>query len=110
MPTGGSQLQVSITHDEGGVLISVGGELDLASSPALEEAIIPFRDQAQPLILDLTAVTFVDVVGIRAIIRVCEEGHARLGAGSPQVRRMLQLIEQVSSIATGGWWVGDEPS
>lgn len=110
LPPGGSQLQVSMTHDGDSLVLSVSGELDLASSPVLEEAIIDCRRLGQPLVFDLSAVTFVDVVGIKPITGSCEEGDARLRAGSPCVRRLLHLIEEVSPISTDAWWLdGGEP-
>jgi anti-anti-sigma factor len=75
--------------------VAASGELDLATAPELSTAVAAHHD-ARPLVLDLTAVTFIDSSGVRALI---EADRSRAGsssrlvvlAGEGPVRRMLEL-------------------
>jgi anti-anti-sigma factor len=92
-----SQFQVEV-HSEGRVaMIAVGGELDLASSPALEDQVA--RALASPVelvVLDLRELEFMDSTGLSILVkanhRAVDEGR-RFGLvkGSPQVQRLLDL-------------------
>ena len=60
----------------GGVALTAAGELDLATVPALRERLDAAIDAgARHLVLDLTAVTFMDSVAMAAIL------HARTRLG-----------------------------
>lgn len=83
-------------HDvDGATVLAVGGEVDLLTVPDLTAAL---GDPA-PLVLDLTAVTFLDSAGINAILRAsqnAEKAGARLLvvaglAGDGVVARTLRL-------------------
>jgi anti-sigma B factor antagonist len=75
--------------------VAASGELDLAAAPELAAAVARHHD-ARLLVLDVTAVTFIDSSGVRALI---EADRSRAGAGSRlavlagegPVRRMLEL-------------------
>ncbi|MEA2296055.1 MAG: anti-sigma factor antagonist [Solirubrobacteraceae bacterium] len=59
-------------------VVSVGGELDLSTVPALRGALVGALDRGiTRLVIDLTHVTFVDSVGVGAILHT----KRRLGAG-----------------------------
>ena len=53
-------------------LLLVGGELDIASAPILIAAVEPFTTSGRyrRIVLDLSAVTFVDLHGLRALEHV----------------------------------------
>jgi len=56
------------THEQDGVLVAVlTGEIDLSNAVALEERIAAAGDEAVPLVVDLTAVTFLDSAGVRLL-------------------------------------------
>ena len=62
----------------GGLVITVEGELDMATAPALRERLTTATDAgATALVLDLRQVTFMDSVGLAAILHA----RSRLGAG-----------------------------
>jgi len=75
--------------------VAASGELDLATAPELSAAVAQHND-ARLLVLDVTAVTFIDSTGVRALI---EADRSRAGAGlrvavlagEGPVRRMLDL-------------------
>jgi anti-sigma B factor antagonist len=70
------RLAVEPIGDGAATLLALAGELDLATVPALRGALQGALDQgATRLVIDLTAVTFVDSVGVGAILH----GKRRLG-------------------------------
>jgi anti-anti-sigma factor len=88
---------VEVRHDERGLVISVSGELDLASSPALDAALV--RAGAAPaerVILDLRRVSFMDSTGLSVLVKAqrhANESRQQLAVvtGSDQVLRLLTL-------------------
>lgn len=92
-----SNFRVEVRQENGAPFLSVHGELDLASSPALEEELARIADGAPGLvIIDLRELEFMDSTGLSVLIRAQhraqETGH-RLAIvnGSRQVRRLLSL-------------------
>src|SRR3979409_2393089 len=61
-----------------GVLVTVTGELDIATAPQLREALTARPAEGGLIVVDLTPVTFMDSTGLEAIVRL----HTALaGAG-----------------------------
>jgi anti-sigma B factor antagonist len=92
-----SQFRVDVRQEQGGTVIAVSGELDLASSPALEEQLDRvFNSDKKLVILDLRELEFMDSTGLSVLIRAhqaAEEADRRLYLvkGPPQVQRLLSL-------------------
>jgi anti-anti-sigma factor len=80
------------------------GELDLATSQLLIEAISPVAAQDGDLRFDLTELSFIDSSGIRSFLIAAESlgtrGHLILESPSEPVLRTLRLvgIEQAENI------------
>jgi anti-anti-sigma factor len=93
----GSSLDVSIRTERGAMVLAVGGELDLASFATLEQAIDSVSDANPELVvLDLGELEFMDVTGLRAVLRSDQrlrERGKRLALAGPTagVRRLLTL-------------------
>jgi anti-anti-sigma factor len=81
----------------------LGGELDLATAPMLEEAIAPSVANGGGIVLDLASVTFLDSMAINAILRISRtlDGEGCLFLHSPQ-RNVLRVLELLA--------VGDVPN
>jgi anti-anti-sigma factor len=63
---------------DGTAVVAITGELDLSTVPALRGALAGARERsARRVVVDLTDVTFVDSVGVGAIL----QAKRRLGAG-----------------------------
>jgi anti-sigma B factor antagonist len=86
--------------DEDVLLVSATGELDLAAAQNFETEIR--RELAKDgvnVVLDLSAVQFIDSTGIRALLRVADDGNrdgSRLTVRrdlQPAVKRLLKLTE-----------------
>lgn len=93
---GGPALRVAVQRRRpGSAVVTVAGELDLATAPLLDE--ILFADLAELVVVDLTAVTFLGVAGITVLLRhrdlACLRGAAfRLVAGTRPVLRPMRLL------------------
>ena len=56
------------TREQDGVLVAVlTGEVDLSNAVSLEERIAAAAGDGVPLVVDLTAVTFIDSAGVRLL-------------------------------------------
>ena len=61
-----SELARLDTHRVGGIVCaSIEGELDMSSAPRIESKISNAAPGDEPLVVDLTAVTFMDSAGVR---------------------------------------------
>ena len=84
-------------QDNGTPVISVMGEVDLATVPALEEALLGMeRRPDRRVIVDLTGCTFLDSSGLRALVGTrerLERTNRRLALVlcTPGVLRVLQV-------------------
>ncbi len=80
-----------------GTVISLSGELDLASSPALEEAIDRvFASETKVVVIDLRRLEFMDSTGLSIIVKAqqtAEDRDVQLNVvnGPAQVQRLLSL-------------------
>jgi anti-sigma B factor antagonist len=85
------------TVERGGSLVLVlEGELDIATSHLLDEALVRARaTDAARIVVDLFAVSFIDSTGLHVLIKhaCAEESHprVRLTKGSPQAQRLFEL-------------------
>ncbi|MEU9273096.1 STAS domain-containing protein [Streptomyces sp. NPDC048251] len=91
-------LILTITHTDGHLaILSVGGEIDIQTAPALREEALAVITQGHPhLILDLTGVTFCDSSGFNALIGIMRcamatNGSLTLAAIPDRLLRMLDL-------------------
>lgn len=90
-------LLIAVSGEGQRVVLQLDGELDLASVPALEDAMASATlDDIAELVLDLRGLEFIDSTGLRAILlqdkRSTERGQTfALVRGSEQVQRLLDL-------------------
>jgi anti-sigma B factor antagonist len=60
-------------HENGRLLVTVRGELDLATAPELEALVLPALDAGGRVLLDLHELDFMDSSGVRVLVAA----HAR---------------------------------
>jgi anti-sigma B factor antagonist len=92
-----SHFRLEVRNEQTATVIAISGELDLASSPALQEEL----DRAQAtdaslLIIDLRELDFMDSTGLSVLVRAhqrADEQGRRLAMvkGPQQVERLLSL-------------------
>jgi anti-sigma B factor antagonist len=85
------QLEI-VTTDEG---FRLRGELDMATAGDLSELLKTAVERTDPLVLDLSEVSFMDSSGLRALLEGAglpkESGPLVILDPSPQVRRVLDI-------------------
>ena len=79
--------------------LSVGGELDVATAPALRESFLGVlnQDDVPDLVVDARGLTFVDSSGIAVLLMAArrwtaEERRLTLRSPSPQLIRVIDLL------------------
>lgn len=92
-----SHFRVEVANRGEAAVISVSGELDLASSPALEEELERVAaSDASLVVVDLRELEFMDSTGLSVLVRAHQraaQSSQRFGLinGSQQVQRLLSL-------------------
>jgi len=94
-------LVIEETREGDNARLQLSGELDLASSNSLVDAVTRLAGAgAREIVLDIGPLVFIDSTGLRALLSsraVCAEKDAELMLApapenvSPQVRRLLQV-------------------
>lgn len=89
---------LAVHEVDGGTVLVLAGDLDLASAPRLAHAVERLTDVPGPVVLDLRDVAFVDSSGVSALLdveRLVEAKHRRLALLQPAgaVTRLLDLVE-----------------
>jgi anti-sigma B factor antagonist len=89
--------ELMVGRHNGLATVVVTGELDLATAPELARALDEHGD-AELLLVDLTATTFIDSTGVRMLIEADRRSVASgallvIMAGEGPVRRVLELCE-----------------
>ena len=87
-------------------MVTVSGELDVASSQALEHELTKLQDVAT-VIVDLRALSFLDSTGLGVLVRahqLAKDGGRRFGLvrGNGQVDRLLTLTGLDRELLVGG--------
>ena len=92
-----SHFRVEVQNQDQATVIAVSGELDLASSPALQEELDRVSaSESDLLIIDLRDLDFMDSTGLSVLVRAhqrAEQEGRRLAMvkGPQQVQRLLSL-------------------
>lgn len=90
-------MQIEVRSEPDRVVLSLHGELDLASAPLLQEEIAGAEaDDAALIVLDLDDLEFIDSTGLRIILAAHERSQERgqvlaLTRGSQQVQRLMSI-------------------
>jgi anti-anti-sigma factor len=94
-------LRVLTSRDGPRIVVTLEGELDLASAAYLRSRLLPESRHAagQPLVLevDAAALTFVDVAGIGALVEIATAaaragGAFRLRRTTTQLDRLIEML------------------
>jgi len=88
--------KVTSRAEDGGVVLALTGELDLAGAAALTEALAEARAAGGALTVDLSELEFIDSSGLGVLVRfnnaAMASGYAyTMIAGPPQVHRAFVL-------------------
>jgi len=84
--------QLTVHADESGPepVISVAGELDLATAPQLTAAAKASLDSnPQRVVFDLSELRFMDSSGLRVLLEIANQAEVSIRAASDAVRRII---------------------
>jgi anti-sigma B factor antagonist len=60
---------VDVARPRGGVVVVVTGELDVATAPELDAALLAAEVGAEQVVVDLTRLSFLDSTGLKILVR-----------------------------------------
>jgi anti-sigma B factor antagonist len=102
---------IGVARLNGRTVLELGGELDLATAPELEDAIRARVGAGESLVLDLRRLDFMDSSGVRALVAghgaAKEAGSSFVIVRAPEGTEVHRVID-VSGIA-GALGMVDEP-
>ena len=91
-------MDVSSRQEQGRAVVSVRGEVDLYTSPALRDALAAaFARRESTVIVDLSEVTYMDSSGIATL--VVAHGAARKSAGRLVLAGLTDRVREVFKLA-----------
>ena len=89
---------IDVDERQDRTVVTPRGELDMASAPELEQAVMPRLDSGAWVVLDLRALDFIDSSGLRVVVgahRAAEDGGGRFtcvrGAAGSTVHRIVEI-------------------
>jgi anti-sigma B factor antagonist len=91
------ELRTDISSSDGWTVVSLHGELDVASAPSLRERLIDLVSRGSTnLILDLEGLDFLDSTGLGVIISALKRartngGDLRLVCTQSRIRRLFEI-------------------
>jgi anti-sigma B factor antagonist len=91
------ELRTEVSEVKAWTVVTVHGEIDVATSPTLRERLIDLvNDGATGLVLDLEAVDFLDSTGLGTIVSLLKRvrthgGDLRLVCTEARIRRLFQI-------------------
>jgi anti-sigma B factor antagonist len=91
------ELRTDVSEVEGWTVVTVHGEIDVATSPTLRERLIDLvNGGATRLVLDLEAVDFLDSTGLGTIVSLLKRvrthgGDLRLVCTEARIRRLFEI-------------------
>ena len=99
------QMQCRISALNGGHIVSVAGEIDMATAPTLAETLVQFRNGS--VTVDLAEVTFIDAAGLRSLLaaqRHIGRRHGRLFVQGvkPFTRKLFETTGLAALLCTNG--------
>ena len=93
----GDYASFGLSHLDGCAVVVATGEIDLCTSPRLRDTLAGATDSADRVVVDMTAVTFLDSTGIGVLMGALRQHHHRqrgtlcLVGPSGTVRRVLEI-------------------
>jgi anti-anti-sigma factor len=91
-------LEFGSQDDAGVTLLVVSGEVDMATAPAFLARLLDAPPTA-PLVVDMSAVTFMDSGGLNALLVAYRE---RVGSATIQLRNPSTCVRRLISVAVPG--------
>jgi anti-sigma B factor antagonist len=99
----GKALTIRARQEPGYVIVTVKGEVDIATVGKLREQLFELAASGQPLIVDLEQVSFIDSAGLAALVGTAKRAAAhgsslQVVCARPQTRQLFRLTGLDSQI------------
>jgi anti-anti-sigma factor len=97
-------LHISVDLTPGGPVITLAGELDVATAPAVKACFEVFDVRYAPrLVVDVARLSFCDCAGLSAFLHahrraLVGDGWFRLCAANPRLRKMIAITGLASTL------------
>ena len=92
----GEALTIEARHERGYPVVTVAGEIDIATATRLRERLFELAASGRPLVADLDQVRFIDSAGLAALVGAAKRAAAHGGSlhvvcARPRVRQLFRL-------------------
>jgi len=92
----GEALTIEARQERGYPIVTVAGEIDIATAAGLRERLSELAASGRPLVADLDQVRFIDSAGLAALVGAANRAAAHGGSlhvvcGRPRVRQLFRL-------------------
>lgn len=92
----GDALTIKARHERGYAIVTVAGEIDIASVTRLREQLVELAASGRPLVADLDQVTFIDSAGLSALVGAAKRTAAygsslHVVCARPRTRQLFRL-------------------
>jgi anti-anti-sigma factor len=93
-----TRFSVQSQESQGTIVVSVSGEVDIATAGAITEAVEEHRAAGSPVLMDLSRVVFMDSTGVRTLISAARQSandptqFAIRSTLAPPVERGLRMM------------------
>ena len=90
-------LRLEVTERDGWAVLAVGGEVDVATAPRLREQLISLVNQgSHRIVVDLTAVDFLDSTGLGVLVGALKrvrthDGDLSLVCDEPRILKVFEI-------------------
>ena len=94
-----NELEIATRTLNGAAIVALRGEIDLHSSPGLRKVLLDYVQQKTPrLIIDLSAVTYVDSSGVGTLVELKrkldrQRGQVVLVGVQPRVKSVFEITQ-----------------
>lgn len=90
--------EAAVVREPNRTVVAPSGELDIATCEALERCLAPLLDGGEHVVVDLGGLVFIDVAGMRALLRCATLARGRgvrlsIALGNNRVRRLFELCQ-----------------
>jgi anti-sigma B factor antagonist len=91
------EFAIDVARRDGCVVVSVRGEVDLATAPTLKTRLLDLVAEGEnEIIVDLSDTDFLDSTGLGAVVAAykrvrAHDGHLKLVASSSRVKRVFEI-------------------
>ena len=92
----GEALTIEARHERGCAVVTVAGEIDIATATWLREGLAGLAAGGRPLVADLDRVRFIDSAGLAALVGAANRAAAHGGSlhvvcARPRIRQLFRL-------------------